>query len=736
MLDSQDRDNIYFAAKPAKDCADVLTTRAEEWNNLIANNGYLDKLRSCYSAFHGCFYNQDGFGGNQHSISFSGEQGELVNLPVNNWANIAQHMVIMVTANRPAMDCRATNTDYKSLVQTYLANNILDYYVRDKKIEKYLKTAVEYAVVYGAGFVTMEWDATRGEMVDYDEDTKTKIYEGDIVFGNLSPFDVMVDGTKENNAEQEWVLIRKWKNKFDLAAKYPELADKLTKIPAKGDVSSYRLGFNLVNQTTDDVQVLEFYHKRTDALPDGRYMMFCSSEIVMQDLPIPYRTLPVFRIAPRDIHGTPYGYTSMFDLLPLQEGLNSLYSTVMTNQSAFGVQNVANPRGNDVTVTQVIGGLNFIDYNVIPGAPNGGQPVPLNLTQTPTEVFKFIEILQQQMETISGINSVARGNPEASLKSGTALALVQSMALQFMSGLQESYVELIENVGTALIKMLQDFAHTPRVIAIAGVSNRSEMKQFNSADISNISRVVVDVGNPMSRTTAGKVQMAEQLLQYGEITPEQYVTLINTGNLNTFTEGTVHEELLMKGENEALVNGDVPTAVFTENHKGHIDFHRSVLFDPELKKDVELVKRTQNHIQQHINLLRTTDPALLNLMGQTPLPPLPQPGQPPQGGPPPGAPMPPMMGSPGPGGHPPAHHNAPPHPSGLPPGVQPPVGHGPAPMMMPNQGGQQGPGILGGRVQGPGLPINGQKLPNLPQVNPQLLPNPVLQQQQLNNLKR
>lgn len=701
MLDNED--NIYFAAKKAKSTADVLCTRATEWNDLLANNGYLDKLRACYAAYSGAYYTDDGYG-NTHAMSFSGEQGELVNLPVNNWANIAEHIKNMVTANRPAMECRATNSDYKSLVQTYLANGILEYYVREKKLEKYLKLAVEYAVVYGAGFVTLEWDATKGEMVDYIEDTKTKIYEGDIVFGNLSPFDVMVDGTKESNAEQEWVLIRKWKNKFDLAAKYPEFREKLLAIPSKSDLSNYRLGFNLVNQTTDDVAVFEFYHKKTDALPDGRYMMFCDPETVMQDIPMPYRVLPVFRIAPRDIHGTPYGYTSMFDLLPLQEALNGLYSTVMTNQAAFGVQNVINPRGNDVTVTSLAGGLNMIDYNVIPSAPNGGKPEPLNLTNTPAEVFKFMEIIQQQMELLSGVNSVARGQPEPSLKSGTALALVQSMALQFMSGLQASYVELIEGVGTAVIKILQDFASTPRMAAIAGESNKAEMKSFSSNDISNISRVVVDVGNPLASTTAGRVQIADNLLQYSEITPEQYVAVLQTGNLKVFTEGAAKEQFLMKGENEALVNGEVPTAVFTEDHKGHIDFHRSVLFDQELKKDAALVERVQAHIQQHVELLRNTDPALLSLMGQQPLPPLP----------------PPMPMVPPPGGS---------------PGAPGPQGPSPAGMMVPPQQGQMGPGVMGGRLQGPGLPPNGQKLPNLPKVPAGALASPALQQQALQNVK-
>lgn len=641
----------------------------------------MEKLRQCYAAYHGAYYSNTGYG---HQISFGGEQGELTNFPVNQWRNIAQHILVMTTSNRPALQCRATNTDYKSLVQTKVAEGILDYYLREKKLENYLKQAVEYAIVYGSGFIVMEWNATTGEMVDYIEDTKTKIYEGDIIFENLSPFDVVYDGTKESG-NHDWVLVRRWKNKYDLAAKYPEYADKIVNLATKSDVQHFRFGTSSLIDKTDDVQVMEFYHKKTESIPDGRYMMFLTPEIVLQDVAMPYRILPVFRIAPSNIHGTPHGYTPMFDLLPLQEALNSLYSTILTNQNAFGVQNVLNPRGTDIAVNQLAGGLNIIDYNAA-----AGKPEPLNLTNTPAEVFKMVQIIESTMETLSGVNSVARGNPEASLKSGTALALVQSMALQFMSGLQQSYVELVESMGTAIIKMLQDFASTPRVVAIAGKSQRSYMKEFTSEDISNISRVVVDVGNPMARSTAGRVQMAQELLQYGQINAAQYVSLIHTGSLESITEDIVKEQLLMRAENEALLAGEIPPAVFTEDHKAHIDYHRSVLFDPDLKKDRDLVNRVQAHIQQHIELLRTTDPQLLMLMNQQPLPP-------------------PAM--------PPAPDNS---VSG---------------QMMPPEQGINGPGIVGNHVEGPGNE-QGTRLPSLPKVNPTLLNNPAVQQQNLGNVRQ
>lgn len=688
-----ENNNTYFAGRKGDEVAAVLLQKSENYHINSDSNGFLDKLRDSYAAYHGAYYSSAEGG---HKITFGGEQGELVNIAVNNFRNLCTHTLNIVTSNRPKMECRATNTDYKSQVQTYLANSILEYYLRDKKLENYLKKATEYAIVYGSGFILMQWDANKGEMVDYIEETNTKIYDGDIVFENLSPFDVMYDGTKETG-NHDWVLIRRWKNKFDLAAKYPEYADDIKALQTKSDIQKFRLGTTNYLEQTDDVEVFEFYHNRTESMQDGRYLMFLTDKIILQDVAMPYRTLPVFRISPSDLHGTPHGYTFMFDLLPLQDALNSLYSTVLTNQNAFGVQNVLNPRGSDINVNQLPGGLNIIDYNPQAGA----KPEPLNLTNTPAEVFKFIEMIQQQMELLSGVNSVARGQPEPSLKSGTALALVQSMALQFMSGLQQSHVQLIESVGTGIIKMLQDFAHTPRLIAIAGKTNRHYMKEFSSEDISNISRVAVDVGNPLASTTAGRVQIAEQLLQYQQINARQYISLIHSGNLDSITENVVHEEMLMRAENESILNGEIPQAVFTENHAEHIEEHRSILFDPELKKDAKLVQRVQMHIQQHLDLLRNTDPQLLLLLKQQPLQPPPQPAPPQQQGP-----QPQIM----------LHGQLPPQ------------------MMMPPQQGITGPGVSGGEMQGPGIE-SGVNIPNLPKVDPSLLPNPSLQQQQLQNLR-
>lgn len=613
-------ENIYFAAKPAEETAAVLAQKSNQWFRSLDSSGYLYKLRTMWAAYHGAYYDNNA---NSHSIVFGGEQGELTQIAVNHLRNLAQHMLNMITSTRPMMQARAINTDYKSLVQTKLANGLLDYYMRDHRLEEYLKTACEYAIVFGSGYIKMEWNSTLnpggeegGDPYDVNE-LGVPVYPGDIDFMNLSPFDVMFDTNREDR-KHEWVLTRSFKNRFDLAAKYPELEQEILVLPTKSELLQYsNFGFSF--DDTDLIPVYEFYHKRTESMPDGRYLLYLDEKVVLLDSPMPYRNLPVYCIAPSYYLGTPYGYTPMFDILPLQDAFNATYSTILTNQTAFGVQNIIIPKTADISITELAGGLNVIEAN----ETNGQTIRPLNLTSTPKEIFDFCDMLEKTMETISGVNSVSRGNPDPNLRSGNALALVQSMTLQFMSGLQQSYVMMIEDLGTGIINVLKDHANIPRVATIVGKSNRSYIKEFTGDDLDSVNRVVVDIGNPLARTTAGRVEMAEQMMQMGVIkTPEQYFTVIDTGNLDVMTEDTQSQVYLVKDENENLVSGEPVIAVFTDDHVLHIKEHSAVLSNPELRFDPELVKRVTEHVQEHINLLRQTDPDTLKIMGQQPLSPM------------------------------------------------------------------------------------------------------------------
>jgi hypothetical protein len=619
------KDNVYFAKKDGEDLADILTSKINEWVSTTKAMGYTDKMKQAWAAYHGMFFQS--FAGS-HQISFGGEQGEIANLPINHIRNIAQHMKTMTIASRPALEARAANTDHKSLIQAQLATGLLDYYMREKRLERYISTAVEHAIVLGAGYIKMEWDTSVGRIVEEDEETGTAIREGDIKFTNLSPFEIITDISK-GDQDHDWIITIDKKNRYDLIAKFPEFEDKIL-----GLESIDRFQMVVMNKTmgTDYVPIFTFYHRPTDSLPNGRQVVFLSDDIVLTDQDLPYKQIPVYRIAPNEVLGTTMGYSSLFDLLPLQEAINTVYTSIFSNQVAFGTQNIFVETGSNISMSNLSGGL-----NVIEGLK---KPEVLNLLGTSDQSFSLASKLEALMETLSGVNSVTRGSPEANLKSGTALALVQSMSIQFISGLQQQYVQLLEDVGTAIIEILKDYATEPRVASIIGKNNKAYLKQFKSEDIQEVNRVVVDVGNPLAKTTAGRIQMAEQLMQMkaDEFTIEQYIQVINTGKLEVMTDKATRKINQIEMENEKLMEGIQVKALAIDDHVEHIKEHVTLLDDPDIRNDDNAAGLILAHIQEHIQLGQNTDPALLQVLGYQPIP-MPMPPMPPQGQPAPEAPQ-------------------------------------------------------------------------------------------------
>lgn len=616
--------NQYFATLPANDLPTQLVDRVTKFDQYIANSGRLGVWQKSYS-----LYNQGIYKDAQ--LNRMGEQGEYTEMYVNQFRNILIHILNMTTQQRPAFDARASNTDHKSQAQTIVGNGVLDYYNRVKGMDEIAKTAVDDVLQFADGYVYQGWDFSLGDPVMPDLANGTIKKQGDVFHKNFVPVNVIFDFISGlMDGSREWYILRDFQNKWNLAKRYPELADKILAASQSSETwQNFKLGTEF-QEDSDMIPVYIFIHDRTEAVPNGRMFTYIAKDCWLLDTTLPefYKKLPVYRLCASKQRGSGFGYSVAFDLAPIQEAINGLYSIIITNQSTFGVQNILVPNGANLTSQALTDGLNVIGYNAAGPDGSRGEPKALQLLSTAPEIFEFLQRLESVMEVISGVNSVARGQPEESLKSGSALALVQSMAIQFISGLQQSYASLLEDLGTGLINILQKNATTPRLIEIAGKSNKSYMQEFKGSDIDSINRVTVDLGNPLSRTTAGKVNMADNLLNAGMIeNPQQYLQVLTTGKLEPLYEGKQAELMLIRAENEELEDGKPVSAIAVDNHLLHIEEHKTVIASPQARVDGNVINSTMSHIMEHLNLWRTTDPMLLAALGQQPPPQPAMPGQ-------------------------------------------------------------------------------------------------------------
>jgi hypothetical protein len=552
-------------------------------------------------------------------------------LNINHFRAILKHMLSLVTAQRAAPEPIATNSDYKSQAQTSFCKNILRYVEKEKKLEKIYENATEAAIVLGSAYVSREWDATLGEVYNVDPATGAPMHKGDFVVSMHHWIDVIFDYALGSYDDSEWTIIRKYVNRWDLIARFPAQADQIKSMSITPETKRHRLGHILNEQNDDLIPLYTFYHKKSAALPDGRATLFLDENICLFDGALPYKRIPLGRIAADDQFNTPFSYSVSMDLLPVQKVYNALCSVVCTNQAAFGVQNVLLPREANVSLAQLSEGLNAIYYD--PAMTQGAKPEALNLLSNKQEVFNWIEYLEKKMASISGINDTIQGNPTANLKSGTALAFVASQALTFLSPLSRSYNSLLEDTWTGIIDILKEFATTPRLVLISGLSNRSQAKEFTNSDIADIDRVIVEAANPLTQTLAGRIQIAQDLIQAGLLNKEEYITVVTTGQLEPLYAYEKSELLTIKRENEDLQDGKKAIALTTDNHPLHIREHLTLLSDPAVRNDPNnpVVVNTLAHIMQdHIPMwqnLTQNNPVLLAVQN---IPPCPMPPQPPQ----------------------------------------------------------------------------------------------------------
>lgn len=630
------------------DIGSEVLDKVEAFDAEVEASGLRDEWNKKYRYYYGRFLNE--FQSDTTGIGRLGENGEYIFLAVNHLRSIAKNIQSLAVQTSPVFDVRATTNDSTSIQIASLGENILEYYMRHKKVKENLQRAVEHCLIFDAGYVMVEWDSMSGkEHAQYADVTTGQIVgDGDVRVCNPLAPDVIFDPLRESFESLDWVIVREWVPRQELIARYLGDRELVTAIKAASatDLRAYGRSVHrgraatFGNRLNDDVIVYKLFHRATDAVPEGRYAVVLAGGTVLEDLPfLPYSKIPIERVVADERMGSPFGYSPLNNILSIQEGVNALNSTILTNQYTHGVSIIAVQKGSDVNLTEFGRGMNVMYYD------GQNKPEAVTLVKTPQEIFLNRDKLERDMEMLVGISDVARGMTKSGA-SGQGNALMASISAQNQGGLAEAYGDLCANVATTMLRVLRDHAKNRRTLAIAG--DKSAGKDFFSgADLEGVERVYVDLGNPMTRTHAGRMQMAQDLLRQGVIGPDEFFEVLSTGNLKASYERQFKESNWIKRENELLMMGQIVNVHPLDNHDLHIAHHKSLLQREEIRvpkspQDIEIARLVMEHINMH-------DEATARAQAMN-MPPTPEiPPQSPGGG---GVPL-PQDG--GPGGAPPGN---------------------------------------------------------------------------------
>lgn len=554
-------DLTYFAEQTdSKKFINGAFDRIRRYRTYLTNSGRSRRMLKAWSAAYGYGPNGDK---DTTAVRPGGGQGELTDMATNDFATMKQHAMVLITQSKPAFKCIAANTDYKTMSQAQLGDSILDDYDRKINVSEREYDTTDCGVLLSEGWITQRWNQALGEQYGVNPQTGKVEYAGDVQLETLTPFDIAYDPDTLSFDDLTWIAMRRRANKWDLAARYPLMADKILRIANSTSGQPDGLFFGALEfskdfgRETDQVRFWELRHLPSPACPKGRLAIFIDENTCLfdsanadgQNAGYPYepRDLHCYPFQPDHIAGRKDGHTGFFDLLSMQEFINTCVTIASSNINAGGLQNLYVKRGSNISVDQMAGGLNILYGDSDP-------PQAIDGVKLSPEVMSFGAYCKNVMRERVGVSDIVMGNAEKGMPAQLA-ALLEAKAIQFASKAQSAYYKLIERNRTGIIKLLQRFASTKRIAMIAGQANQWQVKEFTSKDLEGIRGISVEAVNPIMKTLAGKTQLADKLLEAGHIKPDQYVLMLTTGRMEPLYENENANLMRIRKEKELLQRG-------------------------------------------------------------------------------------------------------------------------------------------------------------------------------------
>lgn len=674
----------YFGSVPKEDLPGLLPTIETSWREAL-NCHQLPRawyLVWCQT------YGIDPNTLHQTGIQYVGPELDSLRFRTNLSRPNVRQSIMLALGERPKFQGVAANNDVASLTQVGITNKLIDYALREARIDAKAYSAVEGDRYFGQGYLWLTWDVHGGNMVPgqvpaTNEETGEPLMWPNVETGAPEP--VMVDGEVRSGTvrlkrlfpwqviseifvdEPSWYIVKEAVSKFELAAQYPELSETILAVDNfNSDMDRELFAFNSGIATTDLVIVRHVYHKNCAAVPGGRHAI-CLEETTLEDNPCPLdEDMPVFPMCTMRYFGTALGYPEVSDIVSQQEVLDDVLSQVVNNLMKFGNESLWAEAGVEWDPDKIAEGGGFFTLG------QGQKPPQAIQWAAMPEIAKFLlEYLPGVMNQVAGLNATVLGKPEGNVQSGTAMALLVNVAERYQHATQAAYDDLLYRTANGALEFIRNNAENGYAVEVAGVGNQPFMKYFKAEQIRSVRRVQVVRANPLMSTFPVRLEVFNSIAPLPKDQKRQAIELLMTGNMDAFTEDDDTQTFLIRFENETMLEGGVVQAMADDDHRLHNLSHRTTRDklrcqapsdDPQVEQQrVQAMAAINAHMMEHVIQWLKLDPTLGASVGVPPAQMMPGGGGPPI--PPPGMPpLPPGADGQQPGGQQAPANGAPPHP--------------------------------------------------------------------------
>lgn len=600
-------------------------------------------------------------------LQFVGSQQQYALFRVQLTRRYIQQRKMMAQDQRPSFMGVARNNDVPALAEVNISTKAVEYMLGEAHLEEEASDALGSLCNYGGGGLMIGWDYEGGELVPamepelkpdgtvalmpkYDKETNQPVMgqdeqgqptpELEPVMKNvqkpsgcpsikkLYPWQMAYDPYMEK--DHPAIITKTPVNKYELAAQFPELYDKIVALSIDDEMGDDALfawgGARAVS--SDTIVLRQYFHRNCKAVPGGRWAGYVKDVGLWgvekpMACPLP-KGLPVkIMMGPR-YDGTGFGYPESSDLLSLQAVINEVISMCVTNIQKRGNANAY--KRDDVQIDQTAWstGGKLIDL------PAGAEPPQWDEPPKMDTLSQYIlEFCLEQARLMLGSNSVTEGNPEANISSGSFAVLLVNVAQKYASEMQAAYDTTITAIANDALQLTRLNAENGFWAKIAGIGDAPYAQLIEKTRLDSLHSVTMVRKSPVLSTFPGRVEVFDRLIKLPKAERADASEMLLTADMEAFAGRDQAAKIRIRKENEWLLQGINPVVTIWDDHalegKEHrmqYDKLRTMEPPPDplaLQVWTAACQAHEAHLQGHAQALATASPPIAIVAGWAPL---------------------------------------------------------------------------------------------------------------------
>ena len=377
---------------------------------------------------------------------------------------------------------------------------------------------------------------------------------------------------------------------------------KLLTLSAEGSGISY-------NKLTDSAVIHEYWELPSSKYPKGRRITTCADKVLLYVEDIGFgeqddteRELPFFPFFHIKVPGRLIPTCLVEQLIPIQREYNKSRSQIIENKNLFGNPILIAPKGClDEEPTNEPG--QFIEYNIVGSKPEYLQPPVMG-----TEIYQNIEILNAELEFVSGQHETSHGTTPTGVTSGTAIGFLQEQDDTKLGPSIANSIDCKRGYVRYLLKMVQKMYDVERTIRIAGDNKKVETIKFKGSDLTSID-VRINESTMYQTSKAAMQDYVIKMVQYGLLVPtnerdrQLIMKVLEFGIVDDVYSEFEQDSAQAQTENDKFQQGDItPDVRDFYNHEAHVKEHNKfrkseayTALPDELKAYIDA------HVAQHVD---------------------------------------------------------------------------------------------------------------------------------------